>query len=176
MMTERFRVTLSIGVCLLLWSVNAVIPQIRMSPLGPYLPTDRQLSVAAGGDAVIEPVIRDCLRESLMVERLRTDQIFSNPVRVLASQLASAWLPQLADVQFEALDDDAAATAYRQCRKVLWVDAGRSGDQLLVEVKIGHKCRITGATYRFYRSANGWSRREGEMPAGSVSGGECDCQ
>jgi hypothetical protein len=121
MLAQCFRFAISVGICLLVWNTTAADPQIKIEPSGRNLPNQQELSIAAGGDAQMQSVVRECLIRFLKSVALLNPSL--GTVTVLAPQLPSVWLSQLPDVQFEPLSEDAAATSYRQCRRILWIDA-----------------------------------------------------
>jgi hypothetical protein len=175
LLAQRFRFAIPVGICLLVWNATAADPQIKIEPSGRNLATQQGLSIIAGGDDQMQPVVRECLIRFLRSVALLNPSL--GTVTVLEPQLPSVWLSQLPDVQFEPLSEDSAATSYRQCRGILWIDSVQRSDGLLsVTVSHGHKCRRHGSTYRFDRSPDGWRIKE-EGASGFVSSqGHCECQ
>jgi len=97
-------------------------------------------------------------------------------VTLAASQIREPWLPAIPGVRFVRFEDEAMKVHYNQCGHVMWLTIDRSGENLVVIVREGTKCRGGGREFLFRREAGTWQIDIGGISGGFGGGtGHCGC-
>ena len=142
--------------------------QLILTPAG-LLQSAEELQSTVGGESDAAGIISYSISEFL---RQSTPP---RTVTLVASQIPEPWLPAISGVQFTRLDDEAAQAHLNRCGTFLWVRIEPQGNQMVVTIGEGNKCRSAGRLIRFSRASTAW------QPDSGIGGGfgsgidHCEC-
>ncbi|SRR5712691_9520112 len=140
---------------------------LNLPPAG-LMPTAEELSETVGSESDAASIISQALAGFV------AQAPPSATVTVLASQIPSAWLPSMPNVQFIRLDDEGMQSHYNGCGAFLWVNIDHSCGQLVVRVGEGKKeCLKRVQAYRFTWTLKGWQLGRGGT--GLIQPFDCEC-